>query len=439
MTGQHPLYCGAMQNDLQILPGHGNYFGEVLRDAGYRTGYYGKWHLYGGDRVRPVPPGPFRYGFDHEFLTNNCTLRFDARHAYYWNEQGEKQLYGDWEPYAQTRQAIDFVEQYASQPFALFLAWHAPHNWGHANEGYRAPEDLMALYDPAKLHLRPHAKDTPAIRRMYQGHMAMISSIDRAFGQLMRTLDQKGLVENTLVVFTSDHGDMLMSYGWPRYKSRAEDVSCRVPLLIRFPRRLEPRVSELLIGTFNLMPTLLGLLGLPVPETCQGQNLADAVIHQRDDAVQSQPLFFLPGDWRGIYTPRYTYSFTLNPQSPHNVLLSDNLLFDRQQDPLEMTNLFDSPEYEPVRKQLHQKTLEQMARFGDTGFRYRALLERCVRAEDWPAVSTHPLNLPKGWEGRLKGRPVDFLPLSRHRVAGDELSGKGPPKPAEKAAASKAP
>ncbi len=59
---------------------------EVLRDAGYRTGYYGKWHVYGGDRNRGIPPGPFRYGFDHEFLTNNCTLVFDAARAYYWGD-----------------------------------------------------------------------------------------------------------------------------------------------------------------------------------------------------------------------------------------------------------------------------------------------------------------------------------------------------------------
>ena len=89
MTGQHSLNSGAMQNDLRMLPGQGNYLGEVLRDAGYRMGYFGKWHLYGGNRVRPVPPGPFRYGFDHEFLTNNCTLLYDAKRAYYWDETGQ--------------------------------------------------------------------------------------------------------------------------------------------------------------------------------------------------------------------------------------------------------------------------------------------------------------------------------------------------------------
>lgn len=76
LSGQHPLRNGAFENDVRMVPGAGNYFGEVLRDHNYRTGYYGKWHLYGGDRDRPVPPGPYRYGFDHEFVINNCTLDY---------------------------------------------------------------------------------------------------------------------------------------------------------------------------------------------------------------------------------------------------------------------------------------------------------------------------------------------------------------------------
>ena len=430
ISGQHPLHCGSMQNDLQILPGNGNYLPEILRDAGYRMGYYGKWHLYGGDRVRPVPPGPFRYGFDHEFLTNNCTLRFDAENAYYWDQDGQRQLYGDWEPYAQTKQAVDFVEKHAQRPFALFLSWHPPHNWGRDHQGYLAPEDCLALYDPAKLHLRPNVEDTPEIRQKYQGHMAMITSLDRAFGQLMKKLDEERLTDNTLVVFTSDHGDMLMSYGWPNHKGRAEHGSSRVPLLVRFPGRLEPRASDLLIGTLDLMPTLLGLLGISAPQTCQGQNLADAIIHQRDDAVQSQPLFLLSGEWRGIYTRQHTYSFSVNPDSTHAKLLSDNRLFDRRQDPWETKNLFDSPQHQDIRKQLHQQTLKSMAQFGDQGLHFQTLLDSAVRDDDWPAVTLPPRYRPRGWQGRLKGRPVDFPP-SNKEDADRELLGDLKIQPAE--------
>ena len=161
LTGQHPLRSGGIKNDVRIVPGEGRCFGEVLRDAGYRLGYFGKWHLYGGDRERPIPPGPFRYGFDQEFLSNNCTLLFDAEHAYYWDNGGRKRLYGDWEPYAQARQAARFIEENAARPFAVFLSFHPPHNWPSGHGGYDAPQDLLALYDPAKFALARTSRTRP--------------------------------------------------------------------------------------------------------------------------------------------------------------------------------------------------------------------------------------------------------------------------------------
>ena len=413
-TGQHPLHSGAIQNDIQILPGRGTYFAEVLRDAGYRTGFYGKWHLYGGDRVRGIPPGPYRYGFDHEFLTNNCTLVFDAARAYYWDQDGvTRRLYGDWEPYAQTRQAIEFVDRHAGKPFALFLSWHAPHNWGRAHEGYDAPPDLLALYDPAKLTLRPSVTDTPRVRRMYQGHMAMISGLDRAFGWLMDSLRQRGIAEDTIVVFTSDHGDTLMSYDWPNNKGRAEHLSARVPFLLHWPARLQPKVSDLLLGTFDLMPTLLGLMSLPVPATCQGRDASGAILAGRDDdGVDEQLLFFLPTNWRGIYTRRHTYSVSLHapaePNTPGGRTTFD-VLYDRASDPWETKNLFADPAAAAVRERLHARMQALMRRYGDPGLSFEELLRRVVREEDLPAVLTPPPRRSPGWEGRLKGRPVDFL------------------------------
>jgi len=268
LTGQHPLRCGAFKNDIRVVPGGGNYFAEVLRDKGYQLGYFGKWHLYGGDRNRPIPAGPFRYGFDQVFLSNNCTLLFDAEHACYWDENGHKQLYRDWEPYGQTRQARQFIAANTDKPFVIFLAWHPPHNWPAAQAGYAAPRELLALYDPKKLTLRPNVTDTPRHRQMYQGHMAMCTGLDRAFAELMQELSGRGLADNTIVVYTSDHGDMLLSHGWPYNKSVPENESCHVPLLVRWPAKLQPRTSNLLFGTLDFMPTLLGLMGIAVPPTC---------------------------------------------------------------------------------------------------------------------------------------------------------------------------
>jgi arylsulfatase A-like enzyme len=413
LSGKHPLHNGAFQNDVRMLPGNGNYLGEVLRDGGYRTGYIGKWHLYGGDRDRGIPPGPYRYGFDHEFLTNNCTLVYDAERSWYWDQDGEtRKFYGEWESDGQARQALEFVERHADKPFALFLSWHPPHNWGRAHEGYDAPPDLLQLYDPAKLTLRPSVKDSPEVRRAYQGHMAMITGIDRAFGKLMDKLEEHKLAENTIVIFTSDHGDTLMSYDWPNNKGRAEHVSSRVPLIIRWPARLQPGTSELLIGTLDLMPSLLGLLGLPVPPSCQGRNTSQAILEGRDDGVNEQPLLFTPLNWRGVYTKRYTYSVALHePSEPGIAGGKDtfNVLYDRKNDPWETRNLFADPASQALKEQLHSKTLELMARFNDGGSCNSEIVKRVLNDEDLSAVLTPPGKRQRGWESRLKGAPYELM------------------------------
>lgn len=413
MSGQHPLHCGAFDNDIELLPGHGKYLGEVLRDSGYHMGYYGKWHLYGGNRNRGIPPGPYRYGFDNEFLSNNCTLTFDAANAHYWDQDGKtRKRYGDWEPYAQARQAMEFIDRHAQEPFALFISWHPPHNWPGANGGYNAPSDLMALYDPASLTLRPTVADNALTRRIYQGHMAMITSIDRSFGMLMSKLDEHGLKDNTIVVFTADHGDLLRSYNWQMNKRRAESGSTRVPLIIRWPARLKPGVSELLVGSLDLMPTLLGMLDLKIPETCQGRNASQAIFAGKDDGVDALPLFDIRMNWRGVYTRQYTYSESLHEPTDSNIpdgRRTFDVLYDRQADPWETHNLFDSPDAAQVRSRLHKKTHELMRRYGDTGEARNKIVALSLREEDIATMNL-PLGKRKGeWEGRLKGRPIDFL------------------------------
>ena len=412
LTGQHPLRCGAFKNDVRIVPGNGRYFGEVLRDAGYHLGYFGKWHLYGGDRNRPIPPGPYRYGFDHEFLSNNCTLQFDARGAYYWDQNGKRQLYGDWEPYAQTRQAIRFMREHSAEPFALFLSWHPPHNWPGGHAGYNAPQDMKELYDPKKLTLRSNVKDTPQHRQMYQGYMAMCSSLDRAFGDLMKELKSLGLDENTIVVYTSDHGDALMSHGWPGNKGVPEIESIRVPLLMRWPAKLKPRVSDLLFGTLDFMPTLLDMMGIEAPKTCQGRDLAGAIRTSDDSAVESVPLFYFAGNWRGVYTRQYTYAFELpggelDDYAKYVGWKRYACLYDHAADPGELDNLFDKPEHAALREKLHAQTLAWMKTFGDTGVIFKELIRRVMVDQDI-GVDPGRGDGPFG-QGRLKGPPLDVL------------------------------
>lgn len=210
-----------------------------------------------------------------------------------------------------------------------------------------------------------------------------------------------------------DHGDMLRSYGWAGNKGRAESSSCRVPLLMSWPGQLAPGTSELLVGTLDLMPTLLGLLGLPVPETCQGRNAAEAIRAGRDDGVDALPLFYLPLNWRGVYTRRHTYSVALHDPDEAGVpggRKTFDVLYDRQADPAETRNLFDAPDAADLRAKLHAQTLEMMRRFADGGLRSSEIIRRVMTDEDLAVVQMPLARRHEGWNGRLKGRPIDLLP-----------------------------
>lgn len=402
MSGQHPLYNGCMINDMQLLPGNGNYFGEILRDNGYRMGYIGKWHLYGGLRNRPIPAGPLRYGFDHEFLSNNCAVDFSPQSAFYWDEGGKRVKFGKWEPDGQTDQALAFLDRHAGkQPFALFVSWHPPHNY---KGGYPAPAEYENLYDPAKIKLRPSCADTPRSRKEYQGYMAMCSNLDDNFGRLLKKLEEKGISDNTLVIYTSDHGDLLGSHGirdW--HKSVPEHVSCRVPLIMRWPGKLAPRVSDMLVGSMDLMPTLLGSLGIQPPATCQGSNYAGALMKGKDAATEYVPLFFWgeKSDWRGVYTHRYTYAF-----EPDGASRGINVLYDRQEDPHELKNLFDSPDHRKVRDELHALTKKSMASFHDQHVPFDVAKKKIYVD---PVAAQAKWSPDQAQSGALLGRPVDLL------------------------------
>src|SRR5439155_27289766 len=117
------------------------------------------------------------------------------------------------------------------RPFLLWLAWGPPHD-----PYLTAPPEYRALYDPARLVLRPNvpASMAPELRKNLAGYYAHCSALDAAMGELIQTLQETGLAEITILVFTADHGDMLGSHGMMK-KQKPFDESVRVPFLLRWP------------------------------------------------------------------------------------------------------------------------------------------------------------------------------------------------------------
>lgn len=364
ISGRHPLYNNCFDNDRRLLNEHeiGPGVGHVLRDAGYRMGYVGKWHLYGGDRDRPIPAGPERHGFDDLFLSNNCHVNYDPDHSYYWNDDGRKVMFNQWEAAGQTDQALAFLDTCSNdQPFALFVSWHPPHNHVGGDplryQEFDAPDEFKALYDEESIVPRPHLPNTPENRRMTLGYYAMCSEVDHHFGRLLTQLSEKGMADNTLVVFTSDHGETFGAHASQCHKGNPEDVSVRVPLVMRLPGVLEAgRASALLISSLDMAPTLMGLMGHNIPSNWQGKNLSQAILNRNDDAVDEIPLFNFKPSWRGVYTRRYTFAIEQIERSAdlqdrvgtdlgRKYTRSHNVLYDRDHDPLEQNNLINSTEH----------------------------------------------------------------------------------------------
>ncbi len=429
MTGQHPLYNGCISNDVPLLPNKGTTFAQVLNAAGYITAYVGKWHLYGGgNRDTGIPPGKNRHGFNNTFLSNNCTVDFSPEACYYWNDNNEKVYFKDeyddspWELEGQTRQAEKWLRSYEDdKPFALFVSWHPPHDFvgdGCADIPERQYNYDVSVLDPGliepyrdmDIELRADLRSNPSMfecrKEQYRNYLAMVSACDEALGRLLQILKSKGVYENTLIVFTSDHGDMLGSHKAKLPKLTPQDYSCRVPLVISgkcaIPRSRE---SDLLIGSMDIMPTVLGFLDVEIPESVQGLDLSDEILSGDDDAVESQPLFmYSVRDYRGVYTRKWTYTFALGQYTDEAAEMYSEkvfdggadiqVLYDRDKDPAQLHNYFGNKKHEKIQNKLHQLTLGWMKKYGDAGY----------SSADFMAIYNR-----KEWQKNYTYRPIDLL------------------------------
>lgn len=352
LTGQRPLTHGVFVNDVPLRP-TGPSLAEVFADAGYETAWIGKWHVDGHGRSARIPRDR-RLGFAY-WKALECPHDYN-RSAYYEGDAEDKSVWEGYDAIAQTRDAQAFIRSRGGRPFLLMLSWGPPH------EPYdTAPPGFRELYNQDSIRLRPNvpAECAGEARRQLAGYYAHCTALDACVGDLRATLRECDLETNTLFVFTSDHGDMLGSQGEFK-KQRPWDESIRVPFLLRFPGLPGWRagVREAPIDAPDLMPTLLGLCGLPIPESVEGLNFAEYVRGGADPsggaALLTCPHPF--GQWsrrqhngreyRGLRTARHTYVRDQN---------GPWLLYDNVTDPYQRENLVDRPDCAAIRSDLESQ------------------------------------------------------------------------------------
>ncbi|MFV0416541.1 MAG: sulfatase [Chthoniobacterales bacterium] len=352
-TGQYPLTHGHFLNDLRLQTDRPT-LGTVLKQAGYQTAYIGKWHLDGPDRGGFIPPGPRRQGFDY-WAAANCSHEYS--HSHYYKDSPEPLYWEGYDAIAQTTEAIDYIDR-ASQkdkPFALVMSWGPPH------EPYKdVPQKYLDRISPESVFIPPNCPD-PNIEE-HRGYYAHILALDEQIGRLEEALESRGLIEDTVFIFTSDHGDMLGSQGQQK-KQQPWNESVRVPFLIRSPGQFASGgQTKTFLNVWDMMPTLLGLLGVDCPETVQGRDLSAAV---RDAnfvgpdatlACSIAPFGPFPPAWRAIISHDGTY--VRNLEGPW-------LLYDNETDPWQLDNLVNQPEHAILQARLEEQLQKQLQQAGD--------------------------------------------------------------------------
>jgi arylsulfatase A-like enzyme len=363
LTGTYASKTGMVANDLRLNEAEIT-LGDLFGRAGYRTAYIGKWHLDGGPREPGfVPPGRRRHGFEF-WAANECNHNYF--YNWYFRDADVPIVTEKYEPEVWTDLAVEFLHEsqqpgQKSSPFFLMLAIGAPH------DPYVAPLEYMDLYDPAKLTMEPNWAEgvRGGGRKEIAGYYAAISAIDDQVGRLLRTLRELDLEENTIVFFSSDHGNMLGSQG-KVLKRKPWEESIRVPGILRCPGLIPAgRRTDALVSHVDFAPTLLGLCGLPVPANMQGQDLS-GVVTGRSEKGPDAAFFQIFGPyhaggveagWRGIRTERYMYA---------RLEVGPWVLYDLENDPYEIRNLAGDPAAAVLRNELDGRLTAWMNQAGDS-------------------------------------------------------------------------
>jgi len=376
-TGMYSHTSGyKLQPDVTALP-------MCFKKAGYSTGYIGKWHISPVDFLSRKERGPMRHyvdpkdrkGWDfwagHEVSHQYFGKKGQNGALYFLNDSRKPVLLKEeeYEPKIQADMAIEYLKKNLNNPFLLCLSFGPPHN------PYIPPRTQPPL-TKEKIKLKPNVPKRchNEAREVLSNYYAQVQSLDTEVGRILDALKKNGLEDNTVVWFSSDHGDMLFSQEdqnkgkTPGMKRRPWDEAARIPGIIRWPARIKgAQRSDMLLGSVNYMPTMLGFAGLSIPTGVQGRDLSRAILG--DEEAEEDEIFLeqtQPGNtpysspWRAIRTKRYLYA-----ESGH-IPDSEWLLYDVQDDPYQQKNLIQDPDSAEMKVDLQGKLSDWRKRTGDT-------------------------------------------------------------------------
>lgn len=349
-------------------------FAHELRKAGYSANYFGKWHL--GPRNKPDGDigktlRPYRGGFDDVWEASNGYEH--TTHPYegtIWDADNNPMEYKDqYRVDYITDRVVNFLKQKHDKPFLAFVSQLEPHQQNDldrpiAPKGYA--EKFKDQFVPADLRATPGswASDLP-------DYYGCIARLDESVGRVQKTLEEQGIADNTVVIFTSDHGCHFRTRN-AEYKRSPHNASIRVPFLIWGPGFNHSMVLDQLVGIIDIAPTVLDIAGVQVPSSFKGRSFAklptsDEARNHWDNTQYIQISESTVG--RALRTAEWTYvvedkSADIKTASASK-RYTETMLYNQFADPAEQTNLIGNKRVKEATDKLRELLLAKMEAAGE--------------------------------------------------------------------------
>lgn len=394
-TGRYAAQTGCYTNG-RGLDTHMDTIAKQLKSNGYETAYVGKWHL-ASDRHKPgshlymttaIPIE--RCGGYEDYLAIADVLEATSHgyNGYVFDKAGNQMDFVGYRADCITDYAVDYLRNKTTEkPFFMFVSYIEPHQQND-HGCYEGPIGSKARFKdyeaPADLLCGEYEGDW---KENYPDYLGQCRSLDYNLGRLVDTLKEKGVYEDTIIIYTSDHGCHFKTREG-EYKRQCFDSCLRVPLIIRGGEFQGGRTYTELVSLINLPPTIMELAGLSVPTYMPEESLLHLLY---DDTKWQKEIFYQISETdcaRGIRTRRYKYCVWAPQKQPvlrmnnefsghqyHYEMIPlccessdtyvEQYLFDLVRDPLEAHNLVSDPSYEEVRESLRQRLVERMSKAGE--------------------------------------------------------------------------
>ncbi len=381
-TGKWPTETGCFRNNI-MLPAGVKTLGSYIEEAGYETAYIGKWHLASDGELEKPPtidhtvtaiPRELRGGYTG-FWRAADVLEFTS-HGYdgfVFDENGQRVDFKGYRADCINDLALEFFDRYdGEKPFFMTISQIEPH---HQNDRkhYEGPEGSRERFKDFVLPEDLKVLGGNAAEE-YPDYLGQCASLDENLGRLVARLKEKGLYENTVIIFASDHGSHFLTRnrdshlnGYDDYKRSCHDAALHVPLVIAGGPFKGGVAVEELVSTASLPKTILALAGVDVGDAMIGENLLD-VVEKKDDNRPNEIFAQISESRVGrcIRTARYTYSVYApgvnGGEAAAAGRYSDDFLYDMEKDPHQLNNVVADPAYLQVKAELRSRLLDWIER-----------------------------------------------------------------------------